>query len=210
MNNNFKRLVPYAVLISILFVVLVSYLKFTNNKQKVIGLQPYDSFNPKLIDTLAFVIESVNGLNVIILENKKIPSNAFININSPRYRADILLKDLKKNKPGNVDKILGLPLHDISFTKLGPNGKVMEPASKYQDWGIMGLATIGGAPFVISTKRLLNKSEVLFIERLKKVTVHEIGHTFGLKHFETEKCVMRDAAETVKTVDLVNLELCEI
>lgn len=43
-----------------------------------------------------------------------------------------------------------------------------------------------------------------YIERIKKICIHELGHNLGLKHCEFhEKCVMRDAAETIKTIDYV-------
>ena len=39
--------------------------------------------------------------------------------------------------------------------------------------------------------------------------MHELGHNLGLKHCDKDaKCLMRNAAETVKTVDQVDLKLC--
>jgi archaemetzincin len=40
------------------------------------------------------------------------------------------------------------------------------------------------------------------------VAIHEIGHNLGLKHCSTPKCVMQDAVETIKTVDVAGVELC--
>ena len=48
------------------------------------------------------------------------------------------------------------------------------------------------------------------IERFKKICIHELGHNLGLHHCENyDKCVMRDAAETIKTIDHVDLMLCD-
>ena len=48
-----------------------------------------------------------------------------------------------------------------------------------------------------------------FVERLKKVTMHELGHNLGLPHCPNNHCFMQDAAETIKTIDGVELNLCE-
>lgn len=47
------------------------------------------------------------------------------------------------------------------------------------------------------------------MERLKKVTMHELGHNLGLPHCPNKHCFMQDAAETIKTIDGVELNLCE-
>ena len=179
------------------------------DKKKTIGIQPYDNFSPKLLDTISRALELTYQMPVIILENKKIPETAFTNVKSPRYRADTLLKVLKSERPEQMDIVVGLTHHDISFTKTDSKGNIKKPVETYKDWGIMGLANRPGVSAVVSTKRLMVKSESLVIERFKKVTIHEVGHTLGLAHCETPTCVMRDAAETVKTVDLVDMELCE-
>ncbi|MFZ6014024.1 MAG: matrixin family metalloprotease [Bacteroidota bacterium] len=49
-----------------------------------------------------------------------------------------------------------------------------------------------------------------FLSRLKKVALHEIGHNIGLDHCSSTECFMRDAAETITTVDRVGCSLCEI
>lgn len=48
----------------------------------------------------------------------------------------------------------------------------------------------------------------LFFSRLKKICIHEVGHNLGLPHCTTNKCVMQDAVETIKTVDNESEELC--
>ena len=44
-------------------------------------------------------------------------------------------------------------------------------------------------------------------ERLWKISIHELGHTFGLPHCPNKGCLMQDAHGTVKTVDEES-ELC--
>ncbi|NJO88124.1 MAG: matrixin family metalloprotease [Chloroflexia bacterium] len=62
---------------------------------------------------------------------------------------------------------------------------------------------------MISTYRIKNTNQKKFLARLKKVSVHELGHNLGLKHCKSDKCLMRDAEETIKTVDYVDLILCD-
>ncbi|MBA3900556.1 MAG: hypothetical protein H0X62_10155 [Bacteroidetes bacterium] len=45
------------------------------------------------------VLEEKYGIPVMVLPGKALPENAFVNIKSPRYRADSLLINLKKSKP---------------------------------------------------------------------------------------------------------------
>lgn len=177
--------------------------------QKSIALQPYSGFDAQLVATIQTALDEVYGMESIVLPEVDLPSEAFINVKSPRYRVDSLLRHLKRIKSDTLNYILGLTHKDISTTKKDASGKVKEPHSKYQDWGIMGLGFRPGPSCVISTFRIKAPSNKLFLERLRKISVHEIGHNLGLPHCETDSCVMRDAAETVKTVDAVKLWLCD-
>jgi len=62
---------------------------------------------------------------------------------------------------------------------------------------VFGEADIAGRKALISLKRLrqefygLPKNEDLFRERAVKEAVHELGHTYGLKHCPNPTCVMR-------------------
>ena len=174
-----------------------------------IGLQAFENFDRALIDTVKHTIEVIYGFDVIILESIDIPKEAFINIKSPRYRADTLIRYLRRIKPDSIDHILGLTSKDISVTKKDKSGNIKQPEYKYKDWGIFGLAFVPGSSCIVSTYRL-KSSKTKFIERFKKICIHELGHNLGLKHCEYhEKCVMRDAVETIKTIDYVDLMLCD-
>jgi archaemetzincin len=180
-------------------------------KKKTIAIQPYGKVKQSIIDTLQHTIETVyNFETVLILENKKLPESAFIRVKSPRYRADSIISILKRKKPDSIDYLIGITSKDISTTKRDNNGKVLKPEFKYLDWGVFGLGYRPGPSCIVSTHRIKSSNKTKFIDRMKKVCMHEIGHNLGLPHCEVgEKCVMRDAAETIKTIDNVNLELCQ-
>jgi archaemetzincin len=56
---------------------------------------------------------------------------------------------------------------------------------------IFGQAEINGKTCVISIKRLKkNVKRTTYESRLVKEAVHELGHTFGLKHCDDKYCVM--------------------
>lgn len=179
-----------------------------SHEQPTIGVQPLEDFNKALTDTIALSLEKTYGFKVIILKSVLIPKETFVNTKTPRYRADSLLKFLKLKKPDTISYVLGLIDKDISVTKRDLFGNIKEPHTKYSDWGVFGLGYQPGSSSIVSSYRLQNSSNKLFNERMRKVSIHELGHNLGLGHCKSSLCVMQDAAETIETVDKVKAELC--
>lgn len=193
-----------------IFVILISLLVLTacNNGKPNIALQPFDGMSEVEVALVQKSLAENYSANVFILPSIPLPDNAFIQVKSPRYRADTLLRYLRRIKPDTIDYILGLTNKDISTTKKDKNGEVKKPASKYQDWGVFGLGFRPGESSVVSTFRL-SKRRPVKRSQLIKVSNHEIGHNLGLPHCtDTENCVMRDAAETIRTLSLIEETLC--
>jgi archaemetzincin len=178
-------------------------------REKVIAIQPIDKFDQTLMDSIAPTLNKVYGLRVIQLPRQQMPRAAFVNIKTPRYRADKLIQLSREEKPDSLDYILTLTDHDISTTVKDSFGRTQEPESKYEDWGVFGLGYRPGPTCVVSTFRLKPKvDQKKLIDRLRKVCAHEIGHNLGLEHCTSRACVMRDAAEKISTVDQEALNLC--
>lgn len=191
--------------------VLVSCSKFNggnNDAKTVVGIQAYTGFPKHKTQMIAKTIDSFYHVRSVILPEKKMYSQAFVNVKSPRYRADSIIYIEKRNLLDSLDYIIGLTEKDISTTKR-ENGKVLEPVSKYKDWGVMGLGFCPGKSCVVSSFRLKHKNEHLHLQRLKKVAVHEFGHNLGLPHCKDKNCVMTDAVESIKTIDNASLALCD-
>jgi archaemetzincin len=175
----------------------------------VVGIQPYGNFKSSLTDTIKQTLEDAYGFEVVILSGKELPQSAFVTFKSPRYRADSLIRILKRKKPDSIDFVIGLIAKDISTTKRDNLGRIKKPTNRYSDFGIFGLGYRPGPSCVVSTYRLHHKNTAKFFDRFKKICIHEIGHNMGLKHCDRdEDCVMRDAAESIKTIDNVEPKLC--
>lgn len=198
---------------TILFFLAIYILSCNQPQPKklavTIGIQPLGKFDESLIDSLSKTITKVYGFQCTVFPVKPMPKEAFINTKVPRYRADWLIHYLNETIPDSVYYLIGLTEFDISTTKKDGFGRTKKPISNYTDWGVFGLGYCPGPTCIVSTKRLKTDNRLIFLERFRKICIHELGHNLGLEHCTTEKCVMQDAAETIKTIDNVNLEICE-
>jgi len=168
----------------------------------VVALQPLGEVPPAIIAATKAGAEARLRIRVEVLPTAALPKMAYYPPRE-RYRAEKLLKWLEENpgrEPGRYLKIIGLTTQDISTTK-----------RDVPDWGVFGLGSLGGQTCVISTRRLRPKDgqpEAILLERLIKVVHHEIGHTFGLEHCPTDRCVMQDAQGSILTVDREDGTFC--
>jgi archaemetzincin len=166
------------------FLSLFSFLFLFSCKQKerkplenaVIRIQPFTDMDSGEVNQLANEIRKLYP-SAILSPAVKLPDFAFY-VPRGRYKADSLLKFLSSlAKPNEI--VLGLTVKDISTHNRSNS-----------DWGVMGLGTCPGNSCVVSTFRLnMTKGK----NQLFKVSIHELGHTFGLPHCPTLSCYMRDA-----------------
>lgn len=171
-------------------------------------LQPLGEVDPANIDSAAAAVARAYRTTVQVAQRRELPASAYTTIRSPRYRADSLIAWLRAIKPEGVDHIIGLTSQDISITKYDSTGATKDPAWKYRDFGIFGLGFIDGPSCVVSTFRLGDEKSPRFFARLKKITVHEVGHNRGLPHCADPTCVMRDAVERMGSIDAVSGAFC--
>ena len=84
------------------------------------------------------------------------------------------------------------------------------PILKY----VFGEAQMGGPCALVSVHRLrqefygLDRDDPLLGKRLLKESVHELGHTLGLRHCQDYNCVMA-SSHSVELIDLRGSTLCD-
>lgn len=197
----------------LLTLLILSLISCSKSKEtistKIVGFIVYEDFSKPVAHELANALTDFYGIKTRIILENKLPEKAFINIKSPRYRADSLIKIQNKNSEDSSDYILGLTIKDISITRHDKDGTIKNPKWKYNDFGVMGLGYCPGKSCVISSFRLKNKNKTIELSRLKKVVIHEFGHNLGLKHCINKKCIMTSAAEKIATIDNEKMALCE-
>lgn len=203
-----KQILQLLMGLGLLTYIVLPSLSF-NPENKTIALVPLGTFPLHFQEHIQSELEEHYGSKVYLMAQQDLPKWAFINVKSPRYRADSLLLYLKALKPDSIDHVLGLTQVDISTTKRDHLGRVKRPESRYRDWGVFGLGYKPGPAAVVSTFRLHRQPQELLEERLLKICIHEAGHNFGLAHCPDKECIMTDAAERLSTIDGVAMELCE-
>jgi archaemetzincin len=170
--------------------------------------------NKKYVDQLKAHLENAFPYKIRLKESPTLPKNLISPLRNNRYRADSILRYLNLAYKGNALKTILITHHGITCTKFAvKDGKriVKEPRKRYLDWGIFGLGACPGYTCVVSTAFLWagNATEKTFLQRLKNISVHELGHTFGLPHCPVKACVMNDANETIVTIDKSTGTFCD-
>lgn len=202
-----KNLVPPVSLLTVALLgppilatpnTVLSALPSSRVEAQLVALQPFGAVDPVVLTTVADHVRSLLATEVAILPPQSLPDSAYY---APRhrYRGDDLLAFLDRATPAGYSRVIGITDRDISVT----NGRVY-------DWGVFGVARLSGRPGVVSTFRLGAGSAPLPVlrDRLEKVIVHELGHTFGLPHCTVAGCVMRDAEGSIRPVDSSTGKLC--
>jgi archaemetzincin len=118
-----------------------------------------------------------------------------------RWRAEKILDAMDADLPKGAWKVVAVTAAEISTTK-----------GDIQDWGIGGLGNIDGTSCVVSTflVRKHSKDPAAYARRMAELGVHEFGHTLGLDHCPTPRCVMSDAkGKLIRSLDSSSGQFCD-
>ncbi len=164
-------------------------------------LQPLGRHDPDLMAPIGRGIEQAFGFRVRVLGARALPASAWYPPRK-RYRAQRLLDHLRDDVlPGEAgcDALMGFTADDVSITK-----------GEHPDWGVLGLAYLGGRVGVVSSYRMRRDADGRRLaERAVKVVLHELGHVVGVPHRQDgPACLMNDAGGSVQTVDRATGALC--
>lgn len=164
----------------------------------LIVLQPLGAHIPPAeLHAVAMALSAFYAVRLQARAPLELPKRAFYPVRK-RYRAEKLLEFLVEQASPEARVTLGLTSVDISTTK-----------APYQDWGILGLATLDGRSAVLSSFRCHRgaKNAAHVQARFAKTAVHELGHSFRLEHCPTAGCIMHDGEGSVLTTDTEH-DLC--
>ncbi len=115
-----------------------------------------------------------------------------------QYQSAAILTELLGRLPSPDSKLIGVTDVDLYI-----------PVLTF----VFGEAQLNGAVALASSHRLHNsfyglpEDDDLFLERLEKEVVHELGHTFNLRHCDHYACVMHSST-FVEDIDLKRSEFC--
>jgi archaemetzincin len=142
-------------------------------------------------------LEDFYNVNVVL--RKQLPMIDELRVNGTgKYQANNILNFLNENFKNVEGKVLAITKKDIC-TDRSLNGVIRK------NWGIYGLGSLGGKTCVVSTYRFNKK----YHQKLSKVSIHEIGHTLGIPHCNTNSnCLMNDAKGKGSNVDSTNKWMC--
>jgi archaemetzincin len=150
--------------------------------QGSIYLVPLGEVGDDYLRILAENIEEQFGLPVTITPNLAPPLYALDPVRQ-QYNSNMILKRLLEESSPDAIKILGITDVDL-----------FNPIFSF----VFGEAQFKGKCAVISSYRLRgNPDHVLppgcppLLNRLEKEAIHELGHTFGLRHCSDPDCVMK-------------------
>ena len=156
-------------------------------------------------DVLRVVADSLQGilrLPIDIWDPMPIPDDAFMSSRN-QYNAMAIIRYLADNHSGHNLKVIGITDKDLC-----------NPIITY----VFGEAYMGGRAAVVSSARLSVTqsgepvSREHFFDRIVKVALHEVGHTFNIPHCHTGRCVMRASNNLAELDDKLNYlcNYCEL
>ena len=116
--------------------------------------------------------------------------------NRKQYHSTAVLQKLSDNAPENCFKIIGITGLDLFIPILTH---------------VYGEAQLGGKACMISTYRLHEDLETesysKIHDRIVKEAIHELGHTFSLRHCDSSSCIMH-YCRAIQDVDMKSEQFC--
>jgi archaemetzincin len=177
-------------------------------EEAIICIQPIGKVDKIMLDSVKKTLAKAYPFKIEIGKEIDLPKYYKSPRGPQRYRADSIIRCLQRLDI-KAHRIVGITGYEICTTKHDSTGAIKKPEYRYKDWGIFGLGFCPGRSCVVSYYYLKQRSKSLMMSRLRKITIHEVGHTLGLPHCPDKNCVMTDACEKITTIDNTKGVLCE-
>lgn len=177
------------------------------NEHNIIAVQPLGKFSADQLAVVQQQLSSFFNIRVLVLRPVDIPQ-VFRDSIENKYSADSLLKFLSGQVNGSIVKVIGLthqPIYTISLFEFQENNKkIATTASR----NIFGLSLVSGNACVVSDYRLMSANKELLNNRLRKVIIHELGHTLGLEHCNIDICLMSETNGDIANLNKAGGDYC--
>lgn len=168
----------------------------TSQDQHSILISPVGELSAELMEALAAEIKRVFGFATesgTVLEDLSFA----LDQNRQQYHSTLILDRLAANIPAYCIRILAIAQVDLFIPILTH---------------VYGEAQLGGAACIVSTFRLNESRSAInisakYVERIVKEAIHELGHTFNLRHCPEHTCIMH-YCRNEEDVDRKSDELC--
>lgn len=174
---------------------------------KAIELQPLGDAEPDVLESICPTLHKAFGVAVRV-RGTPFPIDQFYDEHRAQFNSTAILHQLSNlfsPPPAEANFHLNNDVCVIGVTQQD----LFIPILTY----VFGEAKLGGDVAVVSYHRFRNElyglspNRKLVVERLRKVAIHELGHTLGLVHCTLQHCVMH-AASYVEELDLKGHEFC--
>ena len=167
----------------------------TKNLPEHIIISPIGHFDPQLIMDVGREVHRITGYSFLTASVLQEIDFAFDSSRDQHFSTPILENLADLAPPGTI-KILAICSVDLFI-----------PILTY----VYGEAQLGGKACIISTYRLSEGLGTVpserFTQRVVKESIHELGHTFNLRHCKDHACCMH-YCRTIKDVDRKTHQLC--
>lgn len=168
----------------------------TDQSQNKILISPIGISEPSFLEQLAEKVGSIFGYPVDTGELLDDLEFAY----SPerhQYNSTMIIEKLSEKAPENYLKVIALCKEDLFI-----------PILTY----VFGEAQLNGRSCIVSICRLKDtraflNTEGVFAERVIKEAVHELGHTFNIRHCSDNNCVMH-YCRSITDVDNKKTGMC--
>ena len=167
-----------------------------DKSEHIILISPVGDLSDELMAALAGEIQRVFGFSVSI-ESVLQDLSFALDQNRNQHHSTMILEQLAAKAPARAVKAIAIAQVDLFIPILTH---------------VYGEAQLGGTASVVSTFRLneghsgMNISPK-YIDRIVKEAIHELGHTFNLRHCPEDTCIMH-YCRNEEDVDRKSDELC--
>ncbi|MDY6790239.1 MAG: archaemetzincin family Zn-dependent metalloprotease [Thermodesulfobacteriota bacterium] len=161
-----------------------------------IVISPVGTLDNELFETISIQINRIFRYKTEVIPLLQDVNFAF-DPKRKQHHSTPILKKLEEVAPVQATKIIGITSVDLFIPILTH---------------VYGEAQIGGTACIISTHRLseglsLAADKNSYYQRVAKEAVHELGHTFKLRHCKDSACIMH-YCRSIKDVDRKSEQLC--